>query len=71
MPLYDFVCPDCGHKEEIYKSISDRNSVEECENCGEELDRVPTACAFHLKGSGWYTTDYKNNAGTTNKGKQK
>ncbi|MDE0519620.1 MAG: hypothetical protein OXH71_02870, partial [Candidatus Dadabacteria bacterium] len=32
--------------------------VRKCEKCGGRLKRLISVSAFHLKGSGWYETDY-------------
>lgn len=32
--------------------------LEVCPKCGEVLRKLQAAPAFHLKGSGWYATDY-------------
>lgn len=70
MPTYEFHCPSCNTVVDKVKSISNRNSEEVCENCGHVMNRVPTACTFILRGSGWYTTDYKNTSvGGKKKGK--
>ncbi len=29
-----------------------------CPECGGELTKLISNCTFHLKGSGWYATDY-------------
>ncbi len=64
MPIYEYRCPSCGAEFERFQKISD-DSRPSCEVCGaEHVDRLISASAFHLKGSGWYVTDYKGkNAG--------
>lgn len=68
MPIYEYECPLCGHFEVVQKV--DAKSVKfkpDCDNknCPKTAKRVMSASAFHLKGSGWYKTDY---AGTKAKG---
>jgi len=61
MPTYDYECPECGHREEILKKHSNTDINEVCPECGKFMQRLLSAPAFHLKGTGWYVTDYKKN----------
>jgi hypothetical protein len=37
--------------------------LRDCPECGKpELSKMVTAAGFHLKGSGWYATDFKHGA---------
>jgi len=56
MPLYEYEC-EAGHRFEIIRKFSDP-PVEKCAKCGAPVHKVQSAPAFHLKGSGWYITDY-------------
>jgi putative FmdB family regulatory protein len=47
----------CGRLVEVIQKFSDP-PLKKCSECGGKLQRVPSAPAFHLKGSGWYKTDY-------------
>lgn len=59
MPIYEYECSACGERNEILQKISDP-PAEECPTChAKELKRVVSASAFHLKGSGWYVTDFR------------
>ena len=57
MPLYEYQCDACGHRFEVIQKMSDP-PLEACPKCGEILRKLQAAPAFHLKGSGWYVTDY-------------
>ena len=57
MPLYEYECDACGHRFEIIRKFSDP-PVEKCPVCGGGVHKLQSAPAFHLKGSGWYITDY-------------
>ena len=62
MPIYEFVCQDCGHEFEKIQSFSD-SSTPSCPNCqGRHVQRRLSAPAIHFKGSGWYITDSRNAA---------
>ena len=57
MPLREYQCDACGHRFEVIQKMSDL-PLEVCPKCGEALRKLQAAPAFHLKGSGWYATDY-------------
>ena len=57
MPLYEYQCLACGHRFEIIRKFSDP-PIEACGACGGTVRKLQSASAFHLKGSGWYITDY-------------
>ena len=57
MPLYEYECAACGHLFEIIRKFSDP-PVALCPKCGGQVHKLQSAPAFHLKGSGWYITDY-------------
>ena len=57
MPLYEYQCDACGHRFEAIRKFSD-SPLETCPKCGGAVRKLQSAPAFHLKGSGWYVTDY-------------
>ncbi len=59
MPIYTFICDSCGKEEERWLKITDSRDEEKC-SCGEKMTLRISPCNFHLKGSGWYVSDYKN-----------
>lgn len=63
MPMYEYKCQKCGHIFELIQRFSDAPLTVH-EGCGGELEKVISAPAFHLKGSGWYATDYAKGSGT-------
>lgn len=70
MPIYEFVCHDCGHEFETIQSFSD-SSTPACPNCqGVHVRRRIGQPAIHFKGSGWYITDSKNNSRASANGKK-
>ena len=67
MPIYAYKCTACGHAEDILQKMSD-NRLTECPACKQSTyEKQVTAAGFQLKGSGWYVTDFRNNAGGTSK----
>jgi len=57
MPIYEYQCAACGQVVERWQKISDAPLLE-CPACGGSLHKIISTCAFHLRGSGWYVTDY-------------
>ena len=57
MPLREYQCDACGHRFEVIQKMSDA-PLETCPKCGGTLQKLQAAPAFHLKGTGWYATDY-------------
>jgi putative FmdB family regulatory protein len=77
MPLYEYKCQSCGKKFEVIQKFSDEPLTTHPE-CGGPAEKLFSAPAFHLKGTGWYATDYaktstspsaKNEEGKTGEGK--
>ncbi len=58
MPIYEYQCSGCGKHFEIFQKISDK-PLTQCKECKGKLSKLISNCAFHLKGNGWYVTDYK------------
>ncbi|WP_342146414.1 zinc ribbon domain-containing protein [Rickettsiella endosymbiont of Aleochara curtula] len=60
MPIYEYQCKACGHTFDTIQSFSEE-PLTDCPVCKEPaLKKLISASAFHLKGSGWYVTDFKN-----------
>jgi putative FmdB family regulatory protein len=57
MPLYEYECDACGHRFEVIQKFSDP-LVDTCPKCGAAVRKLMSSPAFHLKGTGWYATDY-------------
>jgi len=57
MPVYEYECVDCGQIEEAFQKISEP-PLEICPKCKGHLKKLISHSTFHLKGSGWYVTDY-------------
>jgi putative FmdB family regulatory protein len=59
MPIYEYKCTQCGAIEEAIQKFSDR-PLTTCSKCSGKLQKLISQSTFHLKGSGWYVTDYAN-----------
>ena len=68
MPLYEYQCTKCGKVFEKLQRFSDA-PVEIHDDCGGHVERLISAPAFHLKGSGWYATDYAKSSPSKTDGK--
>jgi putative FmdB family regulatory protein len=74
MPIYEYECPDCGRFETIQK-FSDK-PLTKCPHCKQKgkqnkVTKALSASAFHLKGTGWYKTDYSSGSSSTGSSKSK
>jgi len=59
MPIYEYRCDCCEHEFEVLQSISD-DRLTDCPACKRSaLRKKLSVAAFHLKGTGWYETDFK------------
>ncbi len=59
MPIYEYVCNDCGHGFEALQKMSDA-PLRDCPACEKSaLKKKISAPGFRLSGSGWYETDFK------------
>lgn len=69
MPIYEYQCDKCGEIQEALQKISDK-PLAKCMHCSGKLHKLISHSAFHLKGTGWYVTDYagkKQDNGSNNK----
>lgn len=57
MPLYEYQCVECGGIEEAIQKFSDA-PLTTCRHCSGKLNKLISQSSFHLKGTGWYVTDY-------------
>ncbi|MDL2268503.1 zinc ribbon domain-containing protein [Desulfosarcina sp. OttesenSCG-928-A07] len=63
MPLYEYQCASCGKIEEAIQKFSDA-PLTTCKYCSGNLNKLISHSSFHLKGTGWYVTDYSNKSKT-------
>ncbi|MFO1520402.1 MAG: zinc ribbon domain-containing protein [bacterium] len=57
MPIYEYVCKDCGSEFEQIQKFSDP-PLKKCPSCGGKAEKKVSLSSFQLKGTGWYVTDY-------------
>ena len=65
MPIYEYQCDQCGRVEEVFQKISEK-PLTKCGHCAGKLHKLISQSAFHLKGTGWYVTDYAGKQQTKN-----
>jgi putative FmdB family regulatory protein len=59
MPIYEYRCAACGHRDEHLQKVSDA-PLAKCPACGKtKYQKQISAAGFQLKGTGWYATDFK------------
>jgi putative FmdB family regulatory protein len=61
MPTYEYKCDSCEHKFEAFQSIK-ADPIKVCPECNKEevTKLISGGMGVIYKGSGFYTTDYKN-----------
>jgi putative FmdB family regulatory protein len=64
MPIYEYQCAACGKIVEKWQKFSEA-PLTVCPQCGGSLEKLISACSFHLKGSGWYVNDYAGKSPST------
>lgn len=57
MPIYEYKCKKCATVFEAVQKFSDK-PLKKCVRCNGAVEKLISQSAFHLKGSGWYQTDY-------------
>jgi putative FmdB family regulatory protein len=66
MPTYEYECLSCKHKFEILQSITAKPKTK-CPKCAKKLKKlISSTGGFIFKGTGFYATDYKKAAKSTN-----
>jgi putative FmdB family regulatory protein len=65
MPIYEYQCSKCGHLE-IFQRITEKPLLR-CPTCQGKVTKLISQSSFHLKGSGWYMTDYARKGGSETK----
>lgn len=64
MPIYEYVCEKCPRIFEVLQKFSDA-PIKSCEVCGTLVAKKMSLTQFSLKGTGWYSTDYKSKPKTS------
>ena len=66
MPIYVYVCTNCGLHFERHQRIID-DPVEICPECAGQVQRVIQPVGVVFKGSGFYVTDNRRTSGGSNR----
>jgi putative FmdB family regulatory protein len=62
MPTYEYECEKCGHRFEVFQSMSDAPK-KRCPKCRGKVRRlIGTGAGMIFKGSGFYATDYRSDS---------
>ncbi|MFC1813094.1 FmdB family zinc ribbon protein [Thermodesulfobacteriota bacterium] len=70
MPIYEYECTKCHRIKEVLQKFSDK-PITKCEHCSGKLHKLISQSSFHLKGTGWYVTDYANRSQHTSTPRKK
>lgn len=63
MPIYEYMCQQCGLRFEKVQSFS-ADPLTDCPNCGGSVYRVIQPVGVIFKGSGFYVTDNRGKSST-------
>jgi putative FmdB family regulatory protein len=69
MPVYEYECKKCKKITEAMQKFSDA-PLTQCPHCTGQLRKMISQSSFHLKGSGWYVTDYARKGDSSPAGKK-
>src|SRR6185295_6092247 len=61
MPIYEYQCKKCGQFELMQKITAAH--LKRCPTCRGKVTKLISNSSFHLKGTGWYVTDYASKDG--------
>jgi putative FmdB family regulatory protein len=64
MPTYAYACKQCGHRFDAVQSFADP-TLTECPECGGELRKEYGSIGVTFNGSGFYRTDSRGGAKST------
>ena len=71
MPIYTYLCDNCGVQFEKQQKFSDQ-SLTRCPECGKKaLKKVYQPVGIVFKGSGFYATDHHSPSGQSHKEEKK
>jgi putative FmdB family regulatory protein len=56
MPTYEYACPQCGNRFDVFQRFGDE-PLRICDVCGGDLRKVFHPAGIVFKGSGFYKTD--------------
>ena len=60
MPFYEYECESCGFADTLLEKFN-ASKLRNCPRCRKRAwRRLLSPAAFHLKGGGWYATDFRN-----------
>lgn len=68
MPTYEYSCPECGHRFDIWQPVG--SGAPACEKCGQATRKVFHPSRVIFKGPGFYVTDLASEKSAANKTKE-
>lgn len=68
MPTYEYSCPECGHRFDIWQPVG--SAAPACEKCASATKKVFHPSRVIFKGPGFYVTDLASEKSAANKTKE-
>lgn len=56
MPLYEYICTECEHKQEVMRLVRELNKVQFCDKCGGQMNLIPAVPSRMIRGSGGWSS---------------
>jgi putative FmdB family regulatory protein len=74
MPIFEYECEKCGIFDVL--QLAGDKAIRYCPTCAKKkkkskVRKVVSSPAFHLKGTGWYKTDYASKSSSENSSSEK
>ena len=64
MPIYEYVCSDCGNKFELLRSFSESDKEAACPKCNKTAKRVVSVCSSFSKDESGLSTPIAGSGGS-------
>ncbi len=68
MPTYEYSCPECGHRFDIWQPVG--SAAPACEKCGHQTKKIFHPSRVIFKGPGFYVTDLASEKSAASKTKE-
>ncbi len=68
MPTYEYSCPECGHRFDIWQPVG--SGAPACEKCGHSTKKIFHPSRVIFKGPGFYVTDLASEKSAQSKAKE-
>jgi putative FmdB family regulatory protein len=68
MPVYNYICEECGDHFEHWLSFQEADKQVLCPKCHSKTKKVLSAPSVVFRGAGFYVTDHRSKSAARNEG---